>query len=106
MYGRYNDVDYLTKKVVATDTRIEAGFIDSKTLKELEESIVKIKDIETLWILDLKQKSMCKWLIEGDENSTFFHGIINDNLKGSHISGLKINGMWVTNLDIIKKQIV
>lgn len=34
-------------------------------------------DIDRNEILDLAQNAKIKWAIEGDENSKYFHGIIN-----------------------------
>lgn len=90
---------------VTIDILIEARIIDDNPLKEHEDSIAKIQEIETLR-LDLKQKSRCKWLTDDDKNSSFFHGIINSNLKGSRINGLMINGTRVTNLNLIKNEIL
>lgn len=55
--------------------------------------------------MDLKQKAKIKWAIEGDENSTFFHGIINNKLKKSRINGLSFDGSWITNPIVIIENI-
>lgn len=40
----------------------------------------------------LQQKSRNKWLVDGDENSGFFHNFINRRRKGNEISGLLVEG--------------
>ena len=50
-------------------------------------------------------RSTVKWLREGDENSKFYHELINDRQKKARISGLSIDGSWITNPHIIKDTI-
>ncbi|GJX53244.1 RNA-directed DNA polymerase, eukaryota, reverse transcriptase zinc-binding domain protein [Tanacetum coccineum] len=47
--------------------------------------------------MDLVQKSRIKWDIEGDENSKFFHGLINKKRRQQMVRGVIINGMWNTD---------
>lgn len=45
--------------------------------------------------LNLKQNAGVKWVIEGDENSSLFHGwLINCHMNGKKIYGLKFEGKW------------
>ncbi|GKC14188.1 putative RNA-directed DNA polymerase, eukaryota, reverse transcriptase zinc-binding domain protein [Tanacetum coccineum] len=41
----------------------------------------EINKIDSLEILDLHQKSCIKWEVEGDENSMFFHGLVNQRRR-------------------------
>ncbi|KAJ0524126.1 putative RNA-directed DNA polymerase [Helianthus annuus] len=52
--------------------------------------------------MDLKQKSRIKWAVEGDENTAFFHGIINANTSCNRINGLRIDGVWTTSPPLVK----
>lgn len=40
--------------------------------------------------MSLRQKDRGKWAIDGDENSTYFHMIINKNRRNNKIHGLGI----------------
>nr|GEV23662.1 RNA-directed DNA polymerase, eukaryota, reverse transcriptase zinc-binding domain protein [Tanacetum cinerariifolium] len=42
--------------------------------------------------------------VEGDENSSFFHGILNKDRNTRNIRGVKINGVWVENLEKVKRE--
>lgn len=54
---------------------------------------------------DFKQKAKVKWLVDGDENSTFFHGMVNNHLKASRINGLMLNGLWEVEPNTLKQEI-
>ncbi|XP_021995640.1 uncharacterized protein LOC110892801 [Helianthus annuus] len=69
------------------------------------ETRLKIKKVELARIRDLHQKARIKWLKEGDENTRFFHGVLNINRATSRINGLTIGGVWVTDPIIIKEDI-
>ncbi|KAK1413002.1 hypothetical protein QVD17_34682 [Tagetes erecta] len=65
--------------------------------KSRMEAKKQLQHIELMEKKDLIQKSRIKWLQDGDENSSFFHGIINGNKKRNRIHGLKIGDEWITN---------
>ncbi|KAL4592668.1 hypothetical protein LXL04_005671 [Taraxacum kok-saghyz] len=65
----------------------------------------KIAELEKMAILDLKQKSRIKWMVDGDENSRFFHGYVNNRKCKNRINGLLIDGIWNTNARDIKKEV-
>nr|GEV88907.1 RNA-directed DNA polymerase, eukaryota [Tanacetum cinerariifolium] len=51
--------------------------------------------------MDLFQKARVRWDVEGDENTKFFHGIINSKRNKQMIKGILQEGTWVTDpLDI------
>ncbi|GKC30614.1 RNA-directed DNA polymerase, eukaryota [Tanacetum coccineum] len=44
---------------------------------------------------DILQKAKIKWAIEGDENSKFFHGVVNRKRANLAIKGIMVDGDWV-----------
>ncbi|GJW82310.1 hypothetical protein Tco_0146285 [Tanacetum coccineum] len=52
----------------------------------------ELDDIDHAFHLDLMQKAKVKWTLDGDENSKFFHGILNNKLSKSRIHGISLNG--------------
>ncbi|XP_022036800.1 uncharacterized protein LOC110939553 [Helianthus annuus] len=56
--------------------------------------------------LDLKQRARSKWALDGDENSKFFHALINNRKASNLIHGLNIDGVWGSKPALIKKQVL
>ncbi|WOG89446.1 hypothetical protein DCAR_0208684 [Daucus carota subsp. sativus] len=51
----------------------------------------------------LKQKSRIQWDLQGDENSKFFHKVVNKNWCKNKILGIMWRGNWIQNKDRIKE---
>ncbi|GJX68045.1 hypothetical protein Tco_0303772, partial [Tanacetum coccineum] len=69
-------------------------------------SVMKqLEDLEHIKRLDLMQKSKIKWAIEGDENTKYFHGIVNSKLSCSRINGLYIDGQWISDPSFVTPEI-
>ncbi|GJT27996.1 hypothetical protein Tco_0908271 [Tanacetum coccineum] len=47
-----------------------------------------------------------KWDIEGDENSKFFHGMINNKKRSKAIAGILHDGVWISDPLLIKEVMV
>ncbi|XP_071697855.1 uncharacterized protein [Rutidosis leptorrhynchoides] len=50
----------------------------------------------------LKQKARVRWMLEGDENTKYFHSVIRNNYNKRNIRGLIINGAWNDNPEKVK----
>ncbi|GJT10259.1 hypothetical protein Tco_0857301 [Tanacetum coccineum] len=62
----------------------------------------EIEKIDKFASMDIIQKAHIKWDIEGDENSKFFHGLINQKRRNQMINGIMVEGNWITNPCLIK----
>ncbi|XP_022033004.1 uncharacterized protein LOC110934122 [Helianthus annuus] len=85
--------------------------MESRDLTEEEEWVISenrkiVKGVEFRKKLDIKQHAGLKWAIEGDENSKFFHALINCRKASNLIHGLSINGDWCSKPSLIKKQVL
>ena len=59
--------------------------------------------LEKLEVEDLAQKAKVKWAIKGDENSKYFHGIVNKTRNQLVIGGVFSDGEWIDNPVDVKK---
>ncbi|KAJ0749948.1 putative RNA-directed DNA polymerase [Helianthus annuus] len=85
--------------------------METRDLTEDEEWIMAenrkiVKDVEYRKNSDLKQRSRMRWAVDGDENSKFFHAMINNRKVSNSIHGLNIDGTWCSKPALIKKQIL
>nr|GEX22354.1 RNA-directed DNA polymerase, eukaryota [Tanacetum cinerariifolium] len=54
--------------------------------------------------LDQGGKAKIQWAIEGDENSKFFHGVINRKRANLAIKGVMVDGEWVDEPSCVKDE--
>nr|GEV54168.1 RNA-directed DNA polymerase, eukaryota, reverse transcriptase zinc-binding domain protein [Tanacetum cinerariifolium] len=76
------------------DKAMDIGVVDDCTVLhriELKNNLLKLTEMEAK---DRIQKSKVKWAVEGDENSKFFHGIINKRRSQLAIHGVFVDGIW------------
>ncbi|GKB45734.1 RNA-directed DNA polymerase, eukaryota [Tanacetum coccineum] len=88
------------------DKDLDSGLISETIILrrlELKRKLLNINDMESK---DYIQKSKVTWAIEGDENSKFFHGIINKKRSQLAIRGIFVDGSWCTEPGTIKKAFV
>ncbi|GKD51394.1 RNA-directed DNA polymerase, eukaryota, partial [Tanacetum coccineum] len=71
-------------------------FLVSDTIFRLFELKHKLLNVSEMESKDNFQKSKVKWAVEGDENSKFFHGIINKRRAQLAIRGIFVDGFWET----------
>ncbi|GKE78519.1 putative RNA-directed DNA polymerase [Tanacetum coccineum] len=70
------------------------------------EKVKLLAEMKHRKLKDLRPTAKMKWDLEGDENSSFFHGIINNRRNRLRINGLAIESEWVTDLVPIKSHIL
>nr|GFC60727.1 RNA-directed DNA polymerase, eukaryota [Tanacetum cinerariifolium] len=72
------------------DKEVDRGVVSDTNIFRRLELQRKLHDINQMEAKDSFQKSKIKWAIEGDENSKFFHGIINKKRSQLAIRGVLI----------------
>ncbi|XP_076886582.1 uncharacterized protein LOC143536489 [Bidens hawaiensis] len=85
------------------------GIMENRDLLEEElwihaECKVGLSELSDSKSKDLKQMSRVKWASYGDDNSSFFHGIIKSKEAKNRIHGMVINGAWSNNPKLIKRE--
>nr|GFB97613.1 RNA-directed DNA polymerase, eukaryota, reverse transcriptase zinc-binding domain protein [Tanacetum cinerariifolium] len=66
--------------------------------------LTALRNIDRIHSMDLTQKAKIKWSIEGDENSKFFHGILNKKHNQTNIRGIMIDGVWNEQPTDVKRE--
>ncbi|GJZ44938.1 hypothetical protein Tco_0592534 [Tanacetum coccineum] len=61
-----------------------------------------LREIDHLENKDIAQKAKIKWAIEGDENTSFFHGMLKKKRRQLAIKGILKNGEWIKNPEYVK----
>ncbi|GKF15154.1 hypothetical protein Tco_0056616, partial [Tanacetum coccineum] len=64
----------------------------------------EIHELNSLDATEISQKAKIRWSIEGDENTKYFHGILNKKISQLAIRGTLINGEWISNPDGVKHE--
>nr|GEU38332.1 putative RNA-directed DNA polymerase, eukaryota, reverse transcriptase zinc-binding domain protein [Tanacetum cinerariifolium] len=54
----------------------------------------------------VSQKAKIKWSVEGDENSCFFHGMLNKKHSQLSIRGVMVDDVWIEKPDQVKREFV
>ncbi|XP_076957720.1 uncharacterized protein LOC143633271 [Bidens hawaiensis] len=54
----------------------------------------------------MKQKSRVRWASFGDDNSAYFHNMVNGRKARNAIPGLEIDGEWVSKPPLVKKHVL
>nr|GEZ25327.1 RNA-directed DNA polymerase, eukaryota, reverse transcriptase zinc-binding domain protein [Tanacetum cinerariifolium] len=85
----------LIKKNNDYDANIISRFADLLVDDQRSCWIDKLCNIDLKESIDFSQKAKIKWGIEADENSKFFHTIVNQKRRYLSIQGIKIEGHWI-----------
>nr|GEZ66732.1 RNA-directed DNA polymerase, eukaryota [Tanacetum cinerariifolium] len=83
---------------------IDQGNDTDDILYKRMEIIKDIQEAEKVDNLEAAQKAKIKWAIEGDENTQFYHGILNKKRNQLGIRGVLKDGRWIDNLVVVKKE--
>nr|GEW09768.1 RNA-directed DNA polymerase, eukaryota [Tanacetum cinerariifolium] len=63
-----------------------------------------IQEVEKVDAMEVAQKAKIKWSIEVDENSKYFHGVLNKNRGRVTILGVLVDGLWMESPHLVKHE--
>nr|GFA82351.1 RNA-directed DNA polymerase, eukaryota [Tanacetum cinerariifolium] len=92
------------KELEAVDAAIDKGNGSDEIVNKRMEVINSMHQIDKIQAMDMAQKAKIKWSIEGDENSWFFHGVLNKKRSQLNIRGIMVDGMDLER-DVSKKEL-
>ncbi|GKB99773.1 RNA-directed DNA polymerase, eukaryota, reverse transcriptase zinc-binding domain protein [Tanacetum coccineum] len=103
-----NAVDRIRRSLetcfLGKDDIIDNGGGNDEVVKLRMDVLKSIQDIDKIQSLDAAQKAKIKWSIEGDENSSFYHGVLNKKRSQLNIRGILVDGTWVDNPQRVKNE--
>ncbi|GJX29134.1 RNA-directed DNA polymerase, eukaryota, reverse transcriptase zinc-binding domain protein [Tanacetum coccineum] len=94
----------LKKELTEIDLILDKGEGNSKVLNKRAEVFKSLHDLNKLDSMDVAQKAKIKWAIEGDENSKYFHGILNKKRSQFSIRGIFVDGIWIDSPQSVKNE--
>lgn len=83
-----NDVDLARNLMADWELKAESHDLGPEDSAAFQKARADYFQAAKFQALSLKQKSRVKWAVEGDENSSYFHGIVCGRLKKNSIHGL------------------
>nr|GEX47737.1 RNA-directed DNA polymerase, eukaryota, reverse transcriptase zinc-binding domain protein [Tanacetum cinerariifolium] len=81
------EMKHLQEELNRLDTEIESGKGTDVIISKRMEVINSMHNINKTHAIESLQKAKIKWSVEGDENSHFFHGVLNKRRKQMSIMG-------------------
>nr|GEZ19897.1 RNA-directed DNA polymerase, eukaryota [Tanacetum cinerariifolium] len=83
---------------------LDQGGVSDDILLSRMDLMKQLQEIKSSDAHDFLQKAKIQWSIEGDENSKFFHGIINRKRANLAIRGVMADGEWVDDPSCVKEE--
>ncbi|GJW10659.1 RNA-directed DNA polymerase, eukaryota [Tanacetum coccineum] len=94
----------IQSRISDLDKMFDSGYSNEELVNERTSLLKELHNINKCHSLDMAQKAKVRWSIEGDENSKFFHGIINMKRSQLAIRGVLIEGDWIDNPYKVKNE--
>ncbi|GJY49029.1 RNA-directed DNA polymerase, eukaryota [Tanacetum coccineum] len=93
----------ITDELCDIDKDLDLGSVSDDLLARRLDLKGQLLDINNKEASDCFQKGKVRWAIEGDENSSFFHGIINKKRSQLAIRGILDDGLWQSDPQVVKE---
>ncbi|GKG07807.1 hypothetical protein Tco_0333639, partial [Tanacetum coccineum] len=82
----------IQEKLSGIDHILDQGGVSDEILLSRIELTKQMQDIKSTAVRDQIQKAKIQWAVEGDENSKFFHGIVNRKRVHLSVKGVMVDG--------------
>nr|GEW15059.1 RNA-directed DNA polymerase, eukaryota [Tanacetum cinerariifolium] len=97
-------MDRYKEELRVLDEDVDKGQGSDSIANKRVETLNNICRLEDLHSMDKAQKAKVKWAIEGDENSRFFHGMLNKKRNQTSIRGIMVDGVWIEQPRDVKRE--
>ena len=102
MQYRKEEITQIKHKLATLDCLVDTLSLSTKDCLERGSIQEKIKQLDFLEVVDLKQRAKLKWVTEGDENIHFFYCVINGRRRSNQLHGLAVNDAWINDPNTLK----
>nr|GEV59119.1 RNA-directed DNA polymerase, eukaryota, reverse transcriptase zinc-binding domain protein [Tanacetum cinerariifolium] len=92
----------LLAELADCDAIIDKGVGENNVVNRITEVVNLLQEVEKKNSLEVAQKTKIKWAIEGDENSKYYHGVINKKRNQLSIRGILVEGSWIDSPSLVK----
>nr|GEY94259.1 RNA-directed DNA polymerase, eukaryota, reverse transcriptase zinc-binding domain protein [Tanacetum cinerariifolium] len=97
-------IEKYKEELEALDAAIDKGNGSDDIVNKRMEVIKSMHHIDKILAMVMAQKAKIKWSIEGDENSRFFHGMLNKKRSQLNIRGIMVDGVWTEKPNTVKHE--
>ncbi|GJY65325.1 RNA-directed DNA polymerase, eukaryota [Tanacetum coccineum] len=94
----------IMNRLVELDKLFDQGNGTKDLVNDRTVLLKDLQDINNQLSLDMAQKAKVRWSIEGDENSKYFHGILNKKRLQLAIRGVLVDGDWIDEPANVKNE--
>ncbi|GJV26451.1 hypothetical protein Tco_1379146 [Tanacetum coccineum] len=94
----------IQNRLIILDKIFDQGSRNDDLIHERSNLLKELQDFNKSSSLDMVQKVKIQWAIEGDENSKFFHGIINKKRSQLAIHGVLAVCDWIVEPSLVKNE--
>nr|GEU40308.1 putative ribonuclease H-like domain-containing protein [Tanacetum cinerariifolium] len=102
--NQLNRVKEVKLKLWDSDKSLDQGDVSDDLLVSRMEYMQQLYDIQSTTSCEFMQKAKVQWAVEGDENSKFFHGIVNKKRSTLAVKGVMIDREWVDEPGKVKEE--
>ncbi|GJS74599.1 RNA-directed DNA polymerase, eukaryota [Tanacetum coccineum] len=94
----------IQKCLAELDKMLDQGRCNDELLNERTNLLNDLQNLNSCVASDMIQKAKVRWATEGDENSKYFHGVINKKRSQLAIRGVFIDGEWIADPSNVKHE--
>ncbi|GJV81698.1 RNA-directed DNA polymerase, eukaryota [Tanacetum coccineum] len=85
------------------DFVLDKGSGETNDVQCRNDVVCQIQELEKIANMEMAQKAKIRWAVEGDENSKYYHGVINKKRNNLSIRGVMVEGTWIESPALVKK---
>nr|GEV90494.1 RNA-directed DNA polymerase, eukaryota [Tanacetum cinerariifolium] len=105
MFNKKGHIEEIKSKLKNIDQMVDQGMVTDDILLSRMDLMKQLHDVQSSNNRDVVQKAKVRWAIEGDENSKYFHAIINKKRAHLSVKGVLVDGDWKGHIEEIKSKL-